>query len=377
MKSRNFQRFAIGAAALIVAASVYAQDPAAGRESKATMTTPSVVSSMSVPQFWGAPAGLSSNLAGMSSGNSIKPKVELPLRAFIPTTACRLVDTRGLFSPVYAGGAFAAGETRVYRAAGNCGLPAGADRIRAVALAVTTPPTAASGDIEVISEAGTLGNTVVMVIQAGQWNSATTISGVDADGDFKVQLRGTSGHVVIDIGGYFGEVDSGNTTDYFSVRGNYNSDGGMFYSETTSSIGAAIRGYATPTGADARLAQGDNALDIAVGGVRVRGAGLNTNATAFVHKVNTASTLCPGFPAYSIINNQYTNANPTALLLITPVEYYNGNTGGTGTAFGGQPANAYYAGPGVCAAGGVWTIHRSDTAAHLNGAGYNVLVIQP
>jgi hypothetical protein len=48
---------------------------------------------------------------------------------------------------------------------------------------VTTPPTAASGDIEVLSEAATLGSTVIMVIQAGQWNSATTVSAVDVDGD--------------------------------------------------------------------------------------------------------------------------------------------------------------------------------------------------
>src|SRR5881392_2840688 len=45
-------------------------------------------------------------------------KAILTLSSFIPLNPCRLVDTRGAFSPVYAGGAFAASEVRVYSAAG-------------------------------------------------------------------------------------------------------------------------------------------------------------------------------------------------------------------------------------------------------------------
>src|SRR4051794_2947236 len=33
---------------------------------------------------------------------------------YTPVTPCRLIDTRGLFSPVYAGGAFATNEVRTY-----------------------------------------------------------------------------------------------------------------------------------------------------------------------------------------------------------------------------------------------------------------------
>ena len=58
----------------------------------------------------------------------------------------------GLHNPVYgSGGPFAHGEVRVYQAAGNCGIPAGSNRILAVSVAVTTLPTTASGDVEVIA----------------------------------------------------------------------------------------------------------------------------------------------------------------------------------------------------------------------------------
>jgi hypothetical protein len=131
--------------------------------------------------------------------------------------------------------------------------------------------------------------------------------------------------------------------------------------------------------ADARLAQGSNALDIDTGSIRVRGAGLGSDTTAFVHKVNTATNLCSANAAYTIIDNVYTNGTPLAMLQITPVEYYNGNTGASGTAFQGTspPVHAYYANAGVCTAAAVWTIRRSDNTAHVNGAGYNVLVIRP
>ena len=60
-----------------------------------------------------------------------------------------------------------------------------------VSLAVTTLPTPASGDVEVIASGVTLGNTVLMVIQAGLWNSADTVTGVNSAGSFQIQVRST------------------------------------------------------------------------------------------------------------------------------------------------------------------------------------------
>jgi hypothetical protein len=72
----------------------------------------------SAPQLFNPEVGVSGNLPGFAAAG-ISGKASLILSTFIPIAPCRLVDTRGAFSPVYAGGPFSAGQTRVYRASGN------------------------------------------------------------------------------------------------------------------------------------------------------------------------------------------------------------------------------------------------------------------
>ncbi len=316
------------------------------------------------PQVLDLEKGIGGSLA--SSLGKTSTKATLTVSTFIPIAPCRLVDTRGVFSPVYAGGPFAANEIRIYSADGNCGIPAGANRIQAISIAITTPPTSLSGDIEAIAAGATLGTTVAMVIQAGQWNSVSITPRVNSNGDFQVQLRSTPGDVVIDINGYYASTSNTQTSDFLSVIGSYAFDGGIFYVENNSTVGAAIN--AVGTSSMVHLGQGNNAIDVNSGGFRVRNSGLNTSTMAFVHKVNTAGsydsgtgTLCAGFPAYSVINHPSLNNTSTAIVLLQPVEYYNGNTGATGTAFGNYPVIAYYAGVGVCTSDGVghWTVRRA------------------
>jgi len=334
------------------------------------------------PQFYDPKPGFSTNLPGLGAAG-FSSKNELAVSTFVPITPCRLVDTRGVFSPVYAGGAYTAGQTRVYRASGNCGVPAGASRIRAVSLAVTTPPTAASGDIEVLSEAAALGNTVVMVIQAGQWNSATTVSAVDNDGDFKVQLRGTSGHVVIDINGYYAGANEVTASyDYVSITGAFAATGGVLFVRNSSTLGAAINAYNSGGGGNVMLADGKRAVNISSGSLAVEDSGVQTRqTTAMVHKVNTSNsfgtgngTLCPGFPSYTVVDNIFANGNPRAILIVTPVEYYDSGTVNV-TSFGAYPVAAFYAPGGTCLGTGYWTLRRLDGTPHANGVGFNILVI--
>src|SRR4029079_192887 len=94
---------------------------------------------------------------------------------------------------------------------------------------------------------------------------------------------------VIDINGYYAGVSSTNTLDFLSVIGSYASDGGLLYVVNTSAIGAAVR--AINGGTDVRLAQGANAIDVASGTLRIRGASNNSNTMAFVHNV-TANNSC-------------------------------------------------------------------------------------
>ena len=207
-----------------------------------------------------------------------------------------------MFNPVYTGfgltnpgpgqsNPFADQEVRVYDASAtnpftnkNCGIPVGNNRVRAVSVAVTTIP-AAAGDVEAIANGQTLGGTVLMVAAAGAWNTATGAVPVDSATRFQVQLRNFSTHVAIDVNGYYAIMDPANPSDYFSVFGSYDLDGGLFNSTTLSSVGAAIN--AVSPSAEVHLAQtivGSNAgaaVDIVNGGIRVRPNGLNAPVYVF------------------------------------------------------------------------------------------------
>jgi len=331
----------------------------------------------SAPQFFESPRGVVSNMTGAAAfAGTPVAKDGLVLNTLVSITPCRLVDTRGAFSPaIPSPGPFAANEIRTYRIPGNCGVTSGSGRVKAVSLAITTPPTAASGDIEVVPDGATLGSTVVMVIQAGQWNSATTVSGTDADGDIKVQLRGTAGHVVIDINGYYAAPAVGNVTDYIAVIGRYDGDGGLLFAQTSSTSGGAVR--AVGPNADVRLAQGAHAIDVAEGSLRVRGAGLGTGTFVFRHQVNSAvwpsGTLCgagAGFNAVSVIDHPHANVNPVALLIVTPVA----------AVAGVNPTASYFVfyGPGCPGnAATRWSIVTVNSVPIQNGLMFNVMVVRP
>ncbi len=269
------------------------------------------------PQFI-APPGIAGSMDhALVDGKPTGKGFALPLSTFIPVTPCRLLDTRGTFSPVYAGGPFSAGEVRVYRVPGNCGVPAGNGRVQAVSLAVTTPPTVASGDIEIISNFATLGGTVVMVVQAQQWNSATTLTAVDTNGDFKVQLRSTPGDVVIDINGYYATT-SGLQQDFISIVGT-RSPNGLLYVQNGDAVGAAANLFNSGSNSQIELASGPYAIDIHGGGIRVLGAGINTTTPAFVYEVD-ASNLCAADPRYVRIDNPQVfqaAANSAQMLFVT------------------------------------------------------------
>jgi len=265
----------------------------------------------SVPQFLGGTSGVKSSMGSELATSAKSPtlKLDLGMSVFTAVQPCRLVDTRGVFSPVYAGGPFTAGEIRTYQAAGHCGLPVGSNRIKAISIAITTLPSSISGDVETVPHGSALGGTVDMVAQANQWNSVSKIVRVDSTGSFDMQLRFTSGDLAIDINGYYADVSATNTNDFYSLRGKYAVDGGLLYSENSSAVGGAIRAFnSDPTlgaaAGDVRLAQGTNAIDIGGGQIRVRNAGVGTSTPAFIHQVGAAN-LCT--------DTRYTRLNETHL----------------------------------------------------------------
>jgi hypothetical protein len=120
---------------------------------------------------------------------------------YTPVTPCRFLDTRGLNSPVNAGGAFTSGQIRPYQVTGACNVPVGASAV--VTQIIMIQPSAA-GDIEVLPQGGTFGGTVAMVFQANVFSSVSLIAKLNvANGQFATQIRGPGGHVAMDILGYY------------------------------------------------------------------------------------------------------------------------------------------------------------------------------
>jgi len=209
-------------------------------ETTADLMSPPIVK-WTPPQTWNAPAGFSTTDRNFHVGGSAMSKALARLNTFFPVTPCRLVDTRNVFNPaIPSPGPFAANEVRVYQVAGKCGVPATPTRVQAVALAVTTLPTPASGDIEVISNAATLGSTVLMVIQANLWNSATQVTAVDATGRFQVQLRSTPGDMAIDVTGYYADPSTTAAGDFYQFQGSYSGGGLLYVNTLADTLGAAI-----------------------------------------------------------------------------------------------------------------------------------------
>jgi hypothetical protein len=338
-----------------------------------------VLEDWSAPQLVNLPTGVTSspsmNFADSSGKGSTK--TQFALASFVPLTPCRLVDTRGVFSPVYAGGAFAANEVRVYRSVGNCGIPPGINRVKGVSLAITTPPTPLSGDIEVIRNGAALGGTVAMVVQADQWNSVSSTPGVDLNGDFQVQLRTTPGDVVIDINGYYVSLNS-STDDVFAISGTH-SGGGVLFVTNADTGGAAVNAFNSTSGAQVELAFGANALDVFSGGMRVRGAGAGSGTFVTKHVVSTAGafgaggTLCQtagSNTAGSVIDNPYANGDPNAIIIFS--------INGFG-AFGLSPGpyEAFYNASCVAAAANKWSIFNMAPSPLPNGLTFNVMIIKP
>jgi hypothetical protein len=348
-----------------------------GREASKAPT----IDNWAAPQHLNLPDGVTASPSMQLSGG-IAPKTQWTLTSLVPVNPCRLVDTRGVFSPVYAGGAFAANEVRNYVIPPNCAVPAGTNHIKAVSLQFTTPPTAASGDIEVIATGATLGGTVAMVIQAGQWNSVSITPAVNSAGSIQVQLRGTPGHVVIDLNGYYANLNTAQD-DVFAIQGTHSGGGVLFV--TNSNPGGAAINAVNGGNSQVELAYGTDAIDVVSGNMRVRGAGVGTGTIAFRHQVGPGGTFAAGTGTLcsagsndhvSMISHPQLNGNPNAIAIITPREQQS-----TGNFFptGFPGVVLFYDDTGLCTGTGTnkWGVLRLDFNAWTVAQQYNVWVVSP
>lgn len=295
-----------------------AAEPADATHAAARAAVPLV--DWTVPQFLDAPPGISTSMT-MTPAASGKPtlKTERSLSVFTAIPPCRLVDTRNAFSPaILSPGPFANGEVRTYTVVNKCGLPDATKGMRAISIAITTIPdllSCVSGDVETVPTGTPLGNTVDMVAQANQWNSVSKIARLDASGSFDMQLRNFACDIAIDVNGYFVDANAGATGDFYSIAGTYATDGGLLHSANASAVGAAMRGFNSSTGADVRLAQGTNAIDIRSGQLRLKDAGVGTSTPAYIHQV-TAGNLCTDTRYTRLDESHVSPDNGTKILFV-------------------------------------------------------------
>lgn len=136
---------------------------------------------------------------------------------YTPVTPCRLVETRNAPQAVYfAAGPFAANEIRTYVVQSGNGtcltqLPNGLHPSAVQLQVFGIPVNGASGDIEVLPEGATFGNTATLVYLGNMLiTSASTTARINlANNEIAVQVRGGSADVAIDLVGYFAPPNGG------------------------------------------------------------------------------------------------------------------------------------------------------------------------
>jgi hypothetical protein len=168
------------------------------------------------------------------------------------------------------------------------------------------------------------------------------------------------------------------------------SHGDALYGATGSSFGAGVYGYATAlsggnygvygqtdsTNGVGVFARGSGttgtALKISNGAFRVAGAGVNTAAPVFIHKVTTNNLvyLFSLNPIWTVIDNPYCNDAPDAILLVTP--NYGRIFDGTPTP---APVMAIY--DEAIFGKGRWFLQSMNNTLLEEGQRYNVMVIRP
>ena len=293
---------------------------------------------------------------------------------FVPISPCRLVDTRGVFSPVYAGGAFATNEIRNYPTVGTCGIPSSARPV-AVSMQVFGILPAAVGNLELVPTGTPLGSTATLVDIPGTYTSVSAVVATSgAGGSFTAQLRLTSGDIAIDINGYYANTLP--TGEYLTVSGNQ-PGGGVGFFVTAAPVGASINALNTNTGSQAYLAFGKYAVQMHSGELKSSGAGINTTGSpAFTLKAVAGLNMC-SVTNYVAINHPTMNGNPNALAMVTPV--HNPASGGfvDHTTHFALYYSASAVGGGTDCAANRWYIRDTSVTAIATGRAWHILAISP
>ena len=141
-------------------------------------------------------------------------------------------------------------------------------------------------------------------------------------------------------------------------------DGAFVWADTTEAnfASGAANEFAVRATGGIRLNPGNANVELASGGLKVTGAGVNTPTTAFIQHADASNTQAH----ITTISNPNCDGNPNAIILVT--HNYSADT--SASRYDNAPVGVYYD-------GAHWAIFHEDHATAMLGHAFNVLVIKP
>jgi hypothetical protein len=294
-----------------------------------------------------------------------------------PIQICRLIDTRGFPAWLTIPGPLGPNTDTNVNVGGACGIPTTGVAGLSVAVSVANMTPNNGGFIALLAQ-GTPVNGVTAVFNIGAMWTATTgnISIPDDTGNFYIHIDQSQVQVVIDVNGYYQDLDNVNTgAQELDIVGNVTDTGGDVFEVATNSAGGAIA---------ADNFGGGPAIRIYSGSFAVAGAGIGSSTTAFILEANTASSfgggagnICGGQPSIVVMDNPMLNNDENAIVLVTPRENATTSVPGVGPLLSNGPYNAFFV-RGACSpsASGHWAVRDASGTAIPNHAQFNVFLMK-
>jgi len=141
-------------------------------------------------------------------------------------------------------------------------------------------------------------------------------------------------------------------------------DGAFVWADTTETNfpSTATNEFAVRATGGIRLNAGQGNLELASGGIKVTGAGVNTPTALFIQHAEAGNTQAH----ITTISNPNCDGNPNAILVVT--HNYTADT--SAARYDTVPVGVYYDGVH-------WTIYHEDHSTPILGHAYNVMVVKP
>lgn len=167
-----------------------------GQGTNTVTFTPGASGNVSISCLVTASCG-SQNIAGVST---IDPACKGPLR-FYTLEPCRVLDTRDADGP-YGGPALGAGEERLWKVGGRCGVPLTA---KSVSANVTVLQPSSTGSLRLYPATSAPPNASAISFFPGVTRASSSMVPLSGAGEVKVYADLPSGatHMILDVSGYF------------------------------------------------------------------------------------------------------------------------------------------------------------------------------